>query len=181
MGKMYGYLWNFWSPHKMSGPGLTCRKGAQICLDRGWGGTPESHRLWPFLALFPGCGRWGEPSRSRVEAAPNVQWSRAIEIRLYPPFVPDSLQFSFTVHYYLFSYPPTPTPVDLYLCSVMLSTVIKSLSDRYTNRGRDPALPSGSSSTSDRASARPSPTNHSSVTHPLCSILVVTLDDSDLT
>ena len=96
------------------------------------------------------CGRWGEPSRSRVEAAPNVQWSRAIEIRLYPPLSQTAFSSASQFTTFSFSYPPTPTPVDLYLFSVILSTVIKSLSDRYTNRGRDPALPSGSFSTFQR-------------------------------
>ena len=50
------------------------------------------------------------------------------------------------------------------------------MSDRYTQIVEEIPPPP---STSDQDSARPSPTTHSSVTHPLCSNLVVTLDHPD--
>ena len=124
------------------------------------------------------CGMWGEPSRSRAEAAPKVQWSRGdrsgSDCSLLC-FRQPSVQLHNLLSLFFLS--PTPAPVTWLLCLYSIVYRYKRvMSDRYTQIVEEIPPPP---STSDQGSARPSPTTHSSVTHPLCSNLVVTLDHPD--
>ena len=115
------------------------------------------------------------PGRSRTERP--IEERRAIEFRLQLPLSQTAFSIASQFAIFLFYLSPHTRPSYLASVYIVLPAVIREpcvIDIQIVEEippSRAPPL-----STSDRARARLSLTTHSSVTHPLCSDLVVTLD-----